>query len=308
MSLKLEREFGEQILSCLNDETVIEIMLNPNGVLWVERFGHSMARLGEMSPHDAEAAMATLAAMNNTTHTRDNPILECDLPLDGSRFQGLIPPVVSAPSFCIRRRATKIFTLDDYVDDETLSARQKSIICTAIEDSQNILIVGGTGSGKTTLINAVIDHIARKLPEQRLIILEDVPEIQCTAENHVLLRTSRTITLLDLAPTTMRYRPDRIIVGEVRGGESLELLKAWNTGHPGGVCTIHANSALSGLERLENLVAEAVAAPMQRTIATAINLIIFIQKSQRTKSRREVRELVRVLGFDGARYITEKED
>ena len=161
---KLERELGEQVLGCLKDPEVIEVMLNPDGVLWVERMGRPMARLGEMPPHQAEAAMATIAAVHRTTITRDNPILECELPLDGSRFEGLIPPVVAGPSFCIRKRATRIFTLDDYVTAGTMTARQQALISAAALDHKNILVVGGTGSGKTTLVNAIIHLISGKMP------------------------------------------------------------------------------------------------------------------------------------------------
>jgi len=305
---KLERELGEQILSCLRDPEVIEIMLNPDGVLWVERTGHPMARLGEIPPHQAEAAMATIAALHKTTITREKPILECELPLDGSRFEGLIPPVVAAPSFCIRKRATRIFTLDDYVRAGTMSQRQRALIGAAALDHQNILIVGGTGSGKTTLVNAVIHLIGAELPGERLLILEDTPEIQCAAPNHVFKRTTEAIDLRRLLRSTMRYRPDRILVGEVRGGECLDLLKAWNTGHPGGVATVHANNARGGLIRLENLVGEVTAAPMQKTIAAAVDLIIVIAKTAATKSGRQVQELLRVIDHDGSDYVTEAEE
>jgi type IV secretion system protein TrbB len=305
---KLERELGEQILGCLNDPDVIEIMLNPDGVLWVERMGRPMARLGEMTPHRAEAAMATIAALHKTTITRDAPILECELPLDGSRFEGLLPPVVAGPSFCIRKRATRIFTLDDYVSAGTMTARQRALICEAALGHKNILVVGGTGSGKTTLVNAIIHLIAKEMPQERLLILEDTAEIQCAAPNHVFKRTTGAIDLRQLLRSTMRYRPDRIFVGEVRGGECLDLLKAWNTGHPGGVATVHANDAISGLVRLENLAAEVTAAPMQKTIASAIDSIVFIAKTAASKSGRQVQELLRVIDHDGAGYITKPEE
>jgi type IV secretion system protein VirB11 len=302
---KLERELGEQILSCLKDPRVIEIMLNPDGVLWVERIGHPMARLGSMPPHQAEAAMATIAALLKTTVTRDNPILECELPLDGSRFEGLIPPVVAGPSFCIRKRATRIFTLADYVSAGTMSARQHALIREAALGHKNILVAGGTGSGKTTLVNAIIHLISEEMPQERLLILEDTAEIQCAAPNHVFKRTTGAIDLRRLLRSTMRYRPDRIFVGEVRGGECLDLLKAWNTGHPGGVATVHANGAKGGLIRLENLVAEVTAAPMQKTIASAIDFIVFIARTGTSKSGRKVEELLRVIDHNGAGYITE---
>ena len=303
---KLERELGQQILGCLKDPEVIEIMLNPDGVLWVERIGHPMARLGSMPPHQAEAAMATIAALHKTTITRENPILECELPLDGSRFEGLLPPVVAGPSFCIRKRAGRIFTLADYVEAGIMSARQLSAIREAALGHENILVVGGTGSGKTTLVNAIIHLISEELPGERLLILEDTAEIQCAAPNHVFKRTTSEIDLRRLLRAAMRYRPDRILVGEVRGGEALDLLKAWNTGHPGGVATVHANDAKGGLVRLENLVGEVSAAPMQNTIAAAVDLIVFIAKTGAGKASRKVQEVLCVLDYDGAGHVTER--
>lgn len=299
---KLVRELGPVVMTCLDDPEVIEIMLNPDGGLWVERMGRPMERLGEMLPHRAEAAMATIAAIHKTTITRENPILECELPLDGSRFEGLLPPIVAGPSFCMRKRAQRIFTLSDYVADEIMSARQQALIAQAALDHKNILVVGGTGSGKTTLVNAIIHVICVEQPHERLLILEDTAEIQCSSPNHVFKRTTAEIGYRMLLRTSLRYRPDRIFVGEVRGGEALDLLKAWNTGHPGGVATVHANSAKGGLMRLENLVAEITAAPMQQTIAAAINLVVFIAKAG---GARKVEQLLRVIDYDGTGYVTE---
>jgi type IV secretion system protein TrbB len=299
---KLRRELGTEVCACLSEPGVIEILLNADGTLWVERSGDPPCRLGQLSPMRAEAALATIAAAHKTAITRDNPILECELPLDGSRFEGLIPPVASAPVFAIRRKASAIFPLGQYVAAGIMSEGQKAIIEWAVAQRQNILIVGGTGSGKTTLVNAVIAQISTAFPEDRLVILEDTAEIQCASENAVLLRSCEAADLRRLLRATLRLRPDRILVGEVRGAEALDLLKAWNTGHPGGVATIHANDARAGLTRLETLVAEASPAPAQRTIAEAIHLIVCIAK---TAQGRRIQELVRVRGFDGQNYLTE---
>jgi P-type conjugative transfer ATPase TrbB len=300
---KLSRELGPEVCACLSDPAVIEILLNADGTLWVERSGGPPCRLGQLSPMRAEAALATIAAAHKTAIMRDNPILECELPLDGSRFEGLLPPVVSAPIFAIRRKASAIFSLGQYVTAGIMSEGQKAIIEWAVAERQNILIVGGTGSGKTTLVNAVIAQISTAFPEDRLVILEDTAEIQCASENAVLLRSCEAADLRRLLRATLRLRPDRILVGEVRGAEALDLLKAWNTGHPGGVATIHANDARAGLTRLENLVAEATPAPAQRTIAEAIHLIVSIAK---TAEGRRIQELVRVRGFDGTNYLSKQ--
>ncbi len=210
--------------------------------------------------------------------------------------------MVPAPVFAIRRKASAIFSLADYVAAGIMSDGQKAIIEWAAANRENILIVGGTGSGKTTLVNAVISQVSTAFPEDRLVILEDTAEIQCASANAVLLRSCEAADLRRLLRATLRLRPDRILVGEVRGAEALDLLKAWNTGHPGGVATLHANDARAGLIRLENLVAEATSAPAQRTIAEAIHLIVSIAK---TGHGRRVEELVRVRGFDGTNYQTE---
>lgn len=186
-----------------------------------------------------------------------------------------------------------------------LSKIHYEVISRAIEERKNILIVGGTGSGKTTFANAIIDGIVNKCPHDRLIIIEDTNEIQCTAKNHVILRANDKISMLLLLKAVMRLRPDRILVGEVRGGEALALLKAWNTGHPGGIATIHANNALAGLNRLEQLIAEISISPMQTLIAEAVNIVVFIKKN---KTGREIKEVIEVLGFDKQKqnYITKE--
>jgi type IV secretion system protein VirB11 len=196
-----------------------------------------------MQPATAESFIATVASTLRSSVTRESPILECELPLDGSRFEALIPPVVSAPVFTIRRKASAVFPLDEYEQQRIMTARQRRAIETAVALRHNILVVGGTGTGKTTLANGIIDHIVRASPGHRLVIIEDTPEIQCAAKNAVVMRATDTVDMQRLLKATMRLRPDRIIVGEVRGGEALSLLKAWNTGHPGGVCTVHANYA-----------------------------------------------------------------
>ncbi len=299
---KLRRELGPQICGFLDEPNVIEIMLNPDGSLWVERLGHPMLHVGTMPPYQAEALIGTVASTLRTTVTRENPILECELPIDGSRFEAVLPPNVVGPTFTIRRKATKIFTLADYVADGIMTERQAVLLREAVAAKQNILVVGGTGTGKTTLTNGIIDHMAETVPDERLVIIEDTAEIQCRSPNAVILRATEYADMLRLLKATMRLRPDRILVGEVRGKEALSLLKAWNTGHPGGVATVHANDALSGLTRVESLVAEATAAPMQRVIAAAVNVIVSIAK---TKQGRRVQEVLRVKGLRDGDYDLE---
>lgn len=299
---KLTRELGPEVVGYLRDDTVIEIMLNPDGSLWVEQLGHPMRQFGRMTASQAESLMATVASTLRTQITAQNPILECELPIDGSRFEALIPPIVSGPTFTIRKKALHVFTLADYVEKEIMTPGQMEAIASGVRNRRNILVVGGTGTGKTTLTNAIIRHMVDVSPQDRLAIIEDTGELQCTADNAVTMRAVEHVDMTRLLKATMRLRPDRIIVGEVRDGAALALLKAWNTGHPGGVATIHANSAPAGLIRMEQLVAEATQAPMKTLIAEAIDLIISIEK---VAGGRRVKEVVSVVGHDGHHYQTQ---
>lgn len=299
---KIKRELGPTICGLLVDPSVIEIMLNPDGRLWVEKLGARMEAIGTMSPSQAESLMGTVASTLRTQLTAENPILECELPLYGSRFEALIPPVVSGPTFTIRQKAIRVFTLDDYVEKGTMTQAQCDAIKAAVRNRRNVLVVGGTGTGKTTLTNAIIHYMAEAAPHDRIAIIEDTGELQCTAENAVLMRAVDHVDMTRLLKATMRLRPDRILVGEVRDGAALALLKAWNTGHPGGAATVHANSALAGLVRMEQLVAEATQAPMQTLIAEAIDLVVSIGK---TANVRRIREVVTVESHDGKHYVTQ---
>ncbi|MEX8139973.1 P-type conjugative transfer ATPase TrbB [Acinetobacter baumannii] len=300
---KLKRELGPLICGLLEDKRVVEIMLNPDGKIWVERLGDKMEHVGDMRPSQAMSMMGTIASHLDTSVTIDRPILECELPLDGSRFEGLVPPVVSAPTFTIRKKAVQIFTLDQYVEHGIMTAAQRDIIQNAVVARKNILVVGGTGSGKTTLTNAIIEFTSKASPDDRLVIIEDTNELQCSAKNAVILRAVDHVDMTRLLKATMRLRPDRISVGEVRDSSALALLKAWNTGHPGGVATVHANSSEAGLIRLEQLIAEATQAPMPALIAEAVDVIVFITKEG--PAGRIIKEIVSVVGHDGTAYQTQ---
>ncbi|WHA44242.1 MULTISPECIES: P-type conjugative transfer ATPase TrbB [Agrobacterium] len=299
---KLQDALGDQLCVALDDATVVEIMLNPDGKLFIERLGHGVAPAGLLSPAAAEVIIGSVAHALQSEADDEQPIISGELPIGGHRFEGLLPPVVSGPSFTIRRRASRLIPLDDYVKHKIMTAAQVSVLRSAIASRMNIVISGGTGSGKTTLANAVIAEIVANAPDDRIVILEDTAEIQCAAENAVALHTSDTIDMARLLKSTMRLRPDRIIVGEVRDGAALTLLKAWNTGHPGGVTTIHSNTATSALRRLEQLTAEVSQQPMQEVIGEAVDLIVSIE---RTGKGRRVREVIHVEGFANARYRTE---
>lgn len=299
---KLQEALGDQLCVALDDATVVEIMLNPDGRLFIERLGHGVAPAGEMSAATAEVVIGSVAHALHSEADDDRPIVSGELPIGGHRFEGLLPPVVAAPTFTIRRRASRLIPLDDYVAAKIMTEHQASLIRNAIAARMNIVISGGTGSGKTTLANAVIAEIVETAPEDRMVILEDTAEIQCKAENAVALHTSDAIDMGRLLKSTMRLRPDRIIVGEVRDGAALTLLKAWNTGHPGGVTTIHSNTAESALRRLEQLTAEASQQPMREVIGEAVDLIVSIE---RTPRGRVVRDVLHVESFVNGHYRTE---
>lgn len=208
-------------------------MLNSDGMLWIEKLGKEMECLGNFATTKAKSIIGSVATFLDTTANADNPILECELPVDGSRFEALLPPIVANPTFTIRKKAVKIFTLEDYLNNNIITQTQKDILENAITTRKNILVVGGTGSGKTTFSNAIINGISVLTPQHRIVIIEDTAELQCASKNKVILRATDKVSMLRLLKSTMRLRPDRIIVGETRGKEALDLLKAWNTGHPG---------------------------------------------------------------------------
>ncbi|WP_028755114.1 P-type conjugative transfer ATPase TrbB [Rhizobium leucaenae] len=299
---KLQNALGDHLCVALEDPSVVEIMLNPDGKLFIERLGHGMAAAGEMQRAAAETVIGSVAHVLNSEVDDESPIVSGELPIGGHRFEGLLPPVVAGPSFTIRRRASRLIPLDDYVASKTMTAEQAKVIRSAVASKLNIVVAGGTGSGKTTLTNAILGEIVLQTPDDRLVILEDTAEIQCAADNAVCLHTSDTVDMSRLLKSTMRLRPDRIIVGEVRDGAALTLLKAWNTGHPGGIATVHSNTARSALQRLEQLTAEASQQPMQAVIGDAVDLIIFIE---RTPRGRRVTEILHVSRFAGGQYQVE---
>lgn len=299
---KLQDALGDQLCVALDDTSVVEIMLNPDGRLFIERLGHGVTEAGMMTPAAAEVVIGSVAHALQSEADDERPIISGELPIGGHRFEGLLPPVVSGPAFTIRRRASRLIPLDDYVTSKVMTEAQASAIRSAIDARMNIVISGGTGSGKTTLANAIIAEIVATAPDDRMVILEDTAEIQCAAENAVCLHTSDTIDMARLLKSTMRLRPDRIIVGEVRDGAALTLLKAWNTGHPGGVTTIHSNTAMSALRRLEQLTAEASQQPMQEVIGEAVDLVVSIE---RTGKGRRVREVIHIEGYRNNHYQTE---
>jgi type IV secretion system protein VirB11 len=261
---------------------VIEIMVNPDGRLRLDRLGNGRCETdARLDAASVERIIRLVAASVRKEVHAESPIVSAELPsradgVSGERFEGLLPPVATSPCFSIRKPASKIHSLADYVVDSILTATQAETLRQAVRERKNILIAGGTSSGKTTLANALLAEIATL--QERVILIEDTRELQCAAKDCVALRTKPgVVTLADLVRSTLRLRPDRIIVGEVRGAEALDMLKAWNTGHPGGIATVHANSAEAALGRIEQLVQETVTNVPRRLIAEAIDVVIFIE-------------------------------
>ncbi len=300
---KIQRDLGKDLLAALNDPKTVELMLNADGNVWLERLGEPMKRIGKLRQAQAQGIIETTAGVHNKEITRYQPTFEGEFPLDGSRFAAQLPPVVPAPTFAIRKKAISIFTLEQYVENGVMTERQKQVIQQAVKNHKNILVIGGTGSGKTTLVNAIINEMVVNDPSERIFIIEDTGEIQCSAINHVQYHTSLEVDMTALLKTTLRMRPDRILVGEVRGPEALDLLDAWNTGHEGGSATLHANNARSGLDRLRSLITRNANAPseIEPLIGEVVHIIIHIA---RTSNGREIQELMEVQGYENGDYIT----
>jgi type IV secretion system protein TrbB len=294
----LRTALGPSIALWLQDASVVEVMLNPDGRLWIDRLAGGLVDTGErLSPDDGERIVRLVAHHVGAEVHSGSPRVSAELPETGERFEGLLPPVVAAPAFAIRKPAVAVFTLDDYVAAGIMLAGQAATLRAAVADRRNILVAGGTSTGKTTLTNALLAEVAKTT--DRVVLIEDTRELQCKAPNLVALRTKDGVaSLSDLVCSSLRLRPDRIPIGEVRGAEALDLLKAWGTGHPGGVGTIHAGSALGALRRMEQLIQEAVVTVPRALIAETIQFIAVLAGRG---SDRRLAELACVegLGSDG---------
>lgn len=298
----LRSAMGPTIAAALADPLTQEVMVNPDGTVRVDRLGEGRIDTGVcLDPAQVERVIRLVASHARAEVHALTPIVSAELPPGGEgageRFEGVLPPVSVAPCFSIRKPAAKIYTLTDYVKDGIMPPETARLLSLAVVERKNILVAGGTSSGKTTLANALLAEMAHL--NERVILIEDTRELQCAAPDVVALRTKAgTVTMADLVRSTLRLRPDRIIVGEVRGREALDMLKAWNTGHPGGIATVHANSASAALDRIEQLTAEAVVTVPRRLVAEAIDMVVFI--SGRGRGRR-VSRAVRTdgIGPDG---------
>src|SRR5579863_5957415 len=294
----LRTAFGPAIARFLEDPAIVEVMLNPDGRLWIDRLSGGLRETDErLSASDGERIVRLVAHHVGAEVHAGAPRVSAELPETGERFEGLLPPVVAAPAFAIRKPAVAVFTLDDYVAAGIMSAGQAEALRRGVATRSNILVAGGTSTGKTTLTNALLAEVANT--SDRVVLIEDTRELQCKAPNLVALRTKDGVaSLSDLVRSALGLRPDRIPVGEVRGAEALDLLKAWGTGHPGGIGTIHSGSALGALRRMEQLIQESVVTVPRALIAETIQFIAVLAGRG---SKRRLVELACVegLGSDG---------
>jgi type IV secretion system protein VirB11 len=306
LDAKLRREFGPLIVKALENPYTQDICVNSDGRVWIQETGRRLYDTGEdIAPENLTAALGTIAAMNGMELNESSSILECSLPLDGSRVEGTIPPTSpDGPSMAIRKHASAIFPLSRYVEEGRVSEEGAEYLRGAIRDARNILVAGGTRSGKTTFVNALIKELLKIAPQDRLLLIEDTLELQCATKNKERFVASDDVPMQKLLKTAMRYRPDRIIIGEVRSKEALDLLKSWNTGHPGGFATVHSNDAIAALLRLEQLISEISAAPMSSLIAEAVNVVVYMMESGRLGRR--VTEIIEVTGYKEGEYRYER--
>lgn len=293
-SRMLRSALGPAIAGYLEDPQVVEVMLNPDGRLWIDRLSDGLQATDDhLSAADGERIIRLVAHHVGAEVHPASPRVSAELPETGERFEGLLSPIVAAPTFAIRKPAVAVFTLADYVDAGIMSPVQAEILAEAVAERRNILVAGGTSTGKTTLTNALLAEVART--DDRVVLIEDTRELQCAAPNLVALRTKDNVaSLSDLVRSSLRLRPDRIPIGEVRGSEALDLLKAWGTGHPGGIGTIHAGTALGALRRMEQLIQEAVVTVPRALIAETIDLVAVLSGRG---SARKLSELARVEGL-----------
>ena len=287
----------------LDDDDVCEVMVNADSKIWIDTFSRGLIDTGKtLTGEITSSIIIQIANHSHKTCDKDNPLLEAEIL--NMRFQGFLSPdIVENSAFCLRKHAKVIFTLEDYVNNKTMTKRQQEVILKAIKEKKNIIVAGGTGSGKTTLVNALLAEVAKL--NDRVVLIEDTKELKCDAKNKLSLLSTKKVSMEELLRATLRARPDRIIVGEVRGAEAFTLINAWSTGHKGGISTVHSNSASRTMSRIETLVGFGTDKVQGTLIADAIDLIIYIKK---TANRRTIEEIVEVINYDTQikEYITAK--
>lgn len=299
---KLKKELGSKIIDALSDSNVTDINANPDGSVFVERLDtHEIKQITTLSHLARESIIKTVATSLDQVANKESSTIGGELPILGARFEGVLPPVAKpGPGFSIRKKALKILTLKDYINADIITVKMFAMLDMAIEKRENVLIAGGTGTGKTTFINAFVDHISKRFPNDRLVICEDIDEIQSSAPNTFKMIANKNNPLNSCIETSLRLSPKRIIIGEIRAARQAEAaFQAWNTGHKGGIFSLHANSALDAVQRLEDLCVESNGNKCQRRIARTVDKILFIKK---VNNQRKVQEFYELKDFSDGFY------
>jgi P-type conjugative transfer ATPase TrbB len=306
---KLHHDLGGIITSLMIDKNVNEILVNPDGKIWSDSSTNGLRHVSDISNQQVFSIINGIAGIHNFVVTQHSPRLEAELPvyrsMRGERFTAQVPPIVAAPSFTIRKRSEKVFILEDYIKTNRLMETQATVLEELIQQRKNILICGGPGSGKTTVTNALIAEATKYDSNQRFLILEDLPELQCNAENKVAMLTSDNVNMTGLLRAAMRMRPDRILIGEVRGEEALAMLKAWNTGCPGGICTVHANGAEEAIQRISDLAMEAgLSVPPIQLISHTIHAVVSVERKENMKGF--IKEILSLGEYQNGKFTFKK--
>lgn len=257
-----------------------EILVNPDQSVWIDVLGRGLEQVpAKVESTNLRSWIKAVAALRQLSASHENPLLETTLP-SGERFSAALPPAAPGPMASIRFPARRVWKLEDYVGRGELERDGQDRLDELLSERRNIVVAGGTSSGKTTFANALLQRISVLCPKDRVAVLEDTPELQVDVENYVRLQASSELPISQLVRFSLRARPDRIIVGEVRGEEARDLLLAWNTGHAGGLATVHANSARDAFQRLVELVSMHPRAPrhIEPMVTSAVHAVVFLAR------------------------------
>ncbi|NKB82803.1 MAG: P-type conjugative transfer ATPase TrbB [Nitrospirales bacterium] len=302
-TLSQERQYA-MVMTALKDLTphfennqIVEVLVNPDGAVWVDEIGLGLRKTGAwMGAPEVERAIRLMATAQHAQVGLHNASLAATIPGYGFRIQGDLPPIVERPTLSIRKPASLVYSLQDYVEHAIVTEEHAALLRHSVLTKKNIIVSGGTGSGKTTLTNALL-KVASSTTD-RMVLIEDNRELQCDSDNKVGLLTNVDYPMRRAVMDTLRRRPDRIIIGEIRDGAALDLLKSWNTGHPGGISTIHANDPIGALHRLCTLIEEVVLHAPKELVGEAVDLVVHIQRDHAHPGGRRVTGIMHVDGYD----------